>query len=181
MIPTIKTRRLTLRPMLESDFEAYCEYALDPDVMKYIMPIGTIEEVKEHFDGYADDWTAEDGKWMGLAVELVETGNLIGDIGFRYKSKEHLQIEIGYKFHQSFHGKGFGSEAMDAFVAYINQHWDFHKLVAYCDPRNTASLKLMERYGMKKEGLFKEHFKFGDEWQDELAYGVLKRNLRIAK
>lgn len=181
MIPTLNTKRLVLRQMLESDFESYCDYALDEKVMQYIMPIGTLEEIKQHFNGYADAWDAQEGKWMGLAVQLKDTGDLIGDIGFRYKSKEHQQIELGYKFNKNYHGKGYGSEAMDAFVNHIDQNWDFHKLVAYCDPRNTASFKLMQRYGMKQEGLFKEHFKFGDEWQDELAYGVLKKNLIIPK
>lgn len=181
MIPTLKTQRLILRPMLESDFEAYCDYGMDAEVMKYIRPIGTKKEVHEAFTGFQKDWDGAEGQWMALAVEFEETGDLIGDVGFRYKSKEHQHIEIGYKFNQTFHGKGYGSEAMDALIAHINQHWKFHKLVAYCDVRNTASYKLMQRYGMKQEGLFKEHFKFEDEWQDELAYGVLKKDLVIPK
>lgn len=177
MIPTIITERLTLRPMLQQDFDAYCEYGLDREVMKYIRPVEDKGAVKEMFVGFQKDWLGEEGAWQALAVVLTETGELIGDVGFRYSNKEHQQIELGYKFNKNYHGKGYGSEAVDAMVRHINDHWQFHKLVAYCDPRNTASFKLMERYGMKQEGLFKEHFKFGDQWQDELAYGVLKRDL----
>ncbi len=179
MIPTITTERLILRPMLESDFEDYCKYGLDPEVMKFIRPVGSKAETHEAFKGFQKDWQDEQGQWMALAVELIADGSLIGDVGFRYSNKEHLQIELGYKFNKDFHGKGFGTEAVDAMVKHINEHWDFHKLVAYCDPRNTASYKLMRRYGMQQEGHFKEHFKFGDTWQDELAYGVLKRDLII--
>ncbi len=179
MIPTINTERLILRPMLESDFEEYCEYGLDPQVMKYIRPVESKDAVKEMFVGFQKDWVGEEGAWQALAVALKDSGKLIGDVGFRYKSKENLQIEIGYKFHTEAHGKGYGSESMDALVKHINDYWDFHKLVAYCDPRNTASYKLMQRYGMTQEGLFKEHFKYGDDWQDELAYGVLKNNLKV--
>ncbi|NVK21055.1 MAG: GNAT family N-acetyltransferase [Kangiellaceae bacterium] len=174
---TLNTKRLFLRPMLDSDFESYCDYAMDQEVMKYIRPVGSKAKVKDAFAGFQKDWLGEEGQWMALAVELVETGELIGDVGFRYKSKEHQQIEIGYKFNRKFQGLGYGSEAMDALIQHICEQWEFHKLVAYCDPRNTASYKLMERYGMKQEGYFKEHFNFGDRWQDELAYGVLKRDL----
>ncbi|WP_251357955.1 GNAT family N-acetyltransferase [Kangiella sp. TOML190] len=177
--PRIKTQRLLLRPMLESDFEAYCHYAMDPEVMQYIRPIGTKAEVKEAFAGFQKAWLGEEGQWMALAVELIDTGDLIGDVGFRYHSKVHEQIELGYKFHKDFHGKGYGSEAMDALIAHIASHWPFHKLVAYCDPRNTASYKLMQRYGMQQEGWLKEHYKMGDEWQDELVYGVLKSDLKL--
>ncbi len=167
--------------MLEADFVAYCDYAMDPVVMKYIRPIGCKDEVREAFQGFQKDWSSEEGQWMALAVELTETGELIGDVGFRYKSIEHQQIEIGYKFNRHFHTKGYGSEAMDVFVKYIYDNWKFHKLVAYCDPRNTASFKLMERYGMQKEGLFRQHFKFGDKWQDELAYAVLKKDILLGE
>ncbi|NVJ66591.1 MAG: GNAT family N-acetyltransferase [Gammaproteobacteria bacterium] len=181
MIPTLKTKRLILRPMLEADFEAYCDYGMDPEVMKYIRPIGSKEEVCEAFSGFQKVWDGTEGQWMALAVELTESGDLIGDVGFRYSNKAHEQIELGYKFHKGFHGQGYGSEAMDAFVVYIAKYWEFHKLVAFCDPRNTASYKLMERYGMQQEGYLKEHYKMGNEWQDELVYGVLKRNLVISK
>ncbi len=179
MIPTLKTKRLILRPMLEADFESYCDYGMDPEVMKFIRPVGSKKEVKEAFTGFQKDWDGTEGQWMALAVELIDTGELIGDIGFRYSNKAHEQIELGYKFNTNFHGKGYGSEAMDAFVIHIDKYWEFHKVVAYCDPRNTASFKLMERYGMVKEGHFTEHYKMGDEWQDEFAYGVLKRDLRL--
>lgn len=165
--------------MKNSDWQSYCEYALDPKVMRYICPIESIDIIREHFDGYAQDWDAKEGHWMGLSVVLQQSKKMIGDVGFRYKSKEHQQIEIGYKFNRKYHGQGYGSEAVDALVSYIYEHWDFHKLVAYCDPRNIASFKLMERYGMKREGHFKEHFNFGDGWQDELAYGVLKRDIKL--
>lgn len=181
MIPTLTTKRLILRPMLESDFEAYCDYGMDPEVMKFIRPIGSKEEVKDAFTGFQKDWDGTEGQWMALAVEIAATGELIGDLGFRYHSKEHQQIELGYKFNRKFHGKGYGSEALDALVKHIHENWQFHKIIAFCDPRNTASYKLMERYGMEQEGYLKEHYKFGDEWQDELSYGVIKRNLILPK
>lgn len=175
----IETERLVLRLMTEADFERYLDYAMDPEVMKYIMPTGSIEEIKERFGGFLADWDGEEGKWMALSVVLKETQQLIGDVGFRYSSVDHEQIEIGYKFNRTYHGKGFGTEAMKALVSLIVKEWDFHKLVAFCDPRNEASFGIMRKLGMEKEGHFKEHYKFGDEWQDELAYGVLKSEIKI--
>lgn len=177
MKETIETERLLMRPMKETDFEAYLQYAQDPQVMQYIREIESVELIKEQFDGYADEWDGKEGHWMGAAIVLKDSDQLIGDIGFRYSSLDNQQIEIGYKFNQQFHGKGYGTEAVTAFVKMILKDWSFHKLVAFCEPRNIASFKLMEKLGMQREAHFKEHFKFGDEWQDEYAYGALRRDL----
>ena len=176
---TIDTGRLLLRPFDASDLDDYLEYALDPEVMKYIRPVGDPKVAREMFLSHAGDWTGEEGRWMGAAVVLKDNQKMIGDVGFRYKSKQHQQIEIGYKFNRHFQGHGYGSEALQALLKLIIRDWPFHKLVAYCEPRNIASWKLMEKIGMQREGYFRENFYFDGRWQNEVAYGVLKRNLKL--
>lgn len=176
---TIETERLIIRPFSESDVDDYLEYALDPEVMKYIRPVGDPKQARELFLSHAGEWDGAEGKWMGAAVVLKESNKMIGDVGFRYKSKQHQQIEIGYKFNRHFQGHGYGSEALITLVKLIVRDWPFHKLVAYCEPRNIASWKLMEKIGMHREGYFQENFNFDGRWQNEVAYGVLKRNLKL--
>ncbi|AOE50418.1 GNAT family N-acetyltransferase [Kangiella sediminilitoris] len=179
MKEVIDTGRLLLRPLKESDFEDYCDYAMDPEVMKYIMPVSSKKDAHQLFLNHFGEWTGEEGRWMGAAVVLKSEPKLIGDIGFRYVNKYHEQIEIGYKFNRNYHGKGFGTEATKAMLKIIVRDWPCHKIVAYCEPRNIASWKLMEHFGMVREAYFKEHFKFDGRWQDEVAYGCLTRNLKL--
>ncbi|PXF63260.1 GNAT family N-acetyltransferase [Kangiella spongicola] len=178
MKETIDTARLLLRPLKESDFEDYCEYAMDLNVMQYIMPVSNRKDAHEVFMNHFGDWTGEEGRWMGAAVVLKSEQKLIGDIGFRYRDKRHGHIEIGYKFNRDYHGQGYGTEAVRELLRIIVRDWPCHKIIAYCEPRNIASWKLMEHFGMTREAYFKEHFKFEDRWQDEVAYGCLVRNLK---
>ena len=169
----LTTDRLLIRPMVDSDFDDYLAYAQDPQVMAYIREVGTVAEIREHFDGYMGPWKGQEDIWMGAAVTLKSNNTLIGDIGFRYRDKASEIIEIGYKFNRHHHGQGYGYEAMAALVEMIKRDWPVHKLVAYADPENIASIRLMEKLGLEKEGHFKSHYKMGDFWTDEVAYGVV--------
>lgn len=46
---TKETDRLIIRPFEEGDVEDYLEYALDPEVMKYIRPVGDPKVAREMF------------------------------------------------------------------------------------------------------------------------------------
>jgi len=173
-----ETKRLMLRPLKANDFQDYCEYAMDPSVMKYIMPVTNKKEAHALFLRHFGVWSGEEGRWMGLAVVLKSENKLIGDIGFRYRDKHHGHIEIGYKFNRHYHGQGYGTEAVRELLRIIVKDWPCHKIIAYCEPRNIASWKLMEHFGMRREGYFHEHFKYEDRWQDEVAYGCLLKNLK---
>ena len=169
----ITTKRLTIRKMTPDDFASYLEYAQDKQVMAFIREIESEPVIREHFDGYGASWAGEESKWMGAAVVLTETGKLIGDLGFRYCDKASAVIEIGYKFNRHHHGNGYGFEAVQALIEIIKSDWPAHKLVAYADPDNIASVRLMEKLGMEKEGHFKSHYKVGNHWTDEVAYGLV--------
>ena len=179
MQENIDTERLLLRPLKESDFEDYCEYAMDPEVMKYIAPVSNKKDAHDIFLNHFGGWKGEEGRWMGAAVVLKSEAKLIGDIGFRYTSKQHQHIEIGYKFNRHYHGHGYGTEALKELLQVILRDWPCHKIIAYCEPRNIPSWKLMEHFGMRREGYFKEHFNFDGRWQDEVAYGCLTKNIKL--
>ncbi|MGS2722459.1 GNAT family N-acetyltransferase [Porticoccus sp. GXU_MW_L64] len=169
----LETDRLIIRPMVESDFGDYLAYAQDAQVMAFIHEVGTVDEIRQHFNGYMAPWKGEENIWMGAAVTLKGNSTLIGDIGFRYRDKESEIIEIGYKFSRHHHGRGYGHEAMATFIELIKRDWPVHKLVAYADPDNTPSVRLMEKLGLEKEGHFTSHYKLGGRWTDEVAYGLV--------
>lgn len=173
MNKAISTPRLTIRQMRAGDFDDYLDYAQDEKVMEHICVIEPLSIIREHFDGYSKPWLGDEYKWMGAAVVLTETGKMIGDIGFRYRDKTSQIIEIGYKFNRHYHGRGYALEAMQALLDLIKRDWPVHKFVAYADPDNIPSIKLMEKLGMEKEGHFKSHYKVGDRWTDEVAYGIV--------
>jgi RimJ/RimL family protein N-acetyltransferase len=87
--------------------------------------------------------------------------------------------ELGYIFNPKFQNQGFCAEASSAVIEYAFQEMDVHKVVAFCNPKNIPSWKLLEKIGMEREGFFKQKafFRKDDEgnplWHDCYAYGIL--------
>jgi len=49
-----------------------------------------------------------------------------------------------------------------------------HRITASVDPDNTASLQLMERIGLRKEGHFVKSLFWKNKWVDDVIYAVLR-------
>ena len=70
-------------------------------------------------------------------------------------------------------GQGYMHEAMRAMVDFAFHEMQLHRLEADVDPRNTASVKTLERLGFQKEGVLRERWIVGDEVSDSALYGLL--------
>lgn len=105
---------------------------------------------------------------LEYAVDL--DGQLIGRVGM------WKRYEIGYIFAPRVWGRGYAFEATSALIGAIwSQYPDARKLTAEADPRNTASIRLLERLGFAQTGFEARNFLYGeDEWCDT-AYFALPR------
>ncbi len=172
----LRTERLELMPLSREKFEEIYELCAHPDTCRYIRPAMTREQVGEHIDTRQRPWFFEDGKWYSLAVCEIGHSRVIGEVVFRMESRADRRAEIGYRFHPNAWGRGYALEAMRGLCDTIVPKLDLHKLVAYCVPENAASIRLLEKLGMQREGLLREHdFVFG-KWKDRGVYGLLCRD-----
>lgn len=148
----IETKRLILRPWRESDADALFKYASDPDVGPRAgwPPHRSVEEsfeiIKTVFSG--------EGMW---AVELKETGEAIGCVGYLPASGSNLEIgedqcEVGYWIAKPYWGQGICTEAMRAVVDYCFNVKGFSVLWGDYFPENPASGRVMEKCGFTDTG-----------------------------
>ena len=105
---------------------------------------------------------------------------MIGHLYFSQLDPTIYRIwELGYIFNPKFHGKGFCTEAAAAILNYGFETVSAHKIVAYADPNNIASWKVLEKIGMKHEGLLRQNafFKTDEKgmpvWHDCKVYGLV--------
>jgi RimJ/RimL family protein N-acetyltransferase len=148
-----------------------------PDVARYLYwEARTREETRAALEaktGQAE--LHEDNGTLSVAVELRETGALIGDLYLFWRSPEHRQGEIGFVFHPGHHGRGFATEAAREILRLGFDDLGLHRIYGRCDARNTSSARVMERLGMRREAHFVENELFKGEWGDELVYAMLRR------
>ncbi len=171
----IHTTRLTLRPFEVGDLQAMFAYHCLPEVVRFLYwTPRTMEDTKVALEkNKSQTFFTEDGSAINLAVCLGETKHLLGEVILFLRSQEHRQGEIGFVFNPEFGGQGYATEAAEAMLALGFDQLGFHRIFGRCDARNTASYRLMERLGMRREAHFLHKEIFKGEWGDELVYAIL--------
>ena len=83
--------------------------------------------------------------------------------------------EIGWVIHPDHQRCGYASEAARAGLAYAFESRHAHRVIATCQPENTASYRVMEKIGMRREAHFRQCIHRGDDvWWDEYFYAILR-------
>ena len=173
----IETERLILRKFKESDAETFFKYRTNPQVAKYqgegwvnFKIEQAVEFIKEQMDfepGVPDSW-------FQIAIELKDTGNLVGDLAIHTLSQDINQVEIGFTLNPVYQNKGFGIEVVRSLLEYIFKVLNKHRVIAITDVRNKPSIKLLEKVGMRKEGHFIKNAWNKGEYTDEYLFALLK-------
>lgn len=172
----IETARLTLRPFQMGDLDALFEMHRLAEVVRFLYTdTQDREETRAALKGKIQrSLTAVDAQFH-LAALRRDTGKLIGDLVVIIRSPEHGMGEIGYILHPDHQGQGFATEACVELLRLGFDEAGLHRIIARCDARNHASLRVMERLGMRREAHFVENEYIKGEWTDELVYAMLKR------
>lgn len=176
---SIETQRLALRPFTMADVDAVHAYhSLEKTARYQYWEPRSRDEVAREVTKWADggwDRQASDAEAIVFAVTLRQSGKLIGDMVLLFRDRDARQGEIGFTFNPSHGGKGYATEAARAVLATGFGHFQLHRIFGRCDARNTASWRLMERLGMRREAHFREHALFKGVWDEELYYAMLAR------
>ncbi len=173
----IETERLRLRPYGPGDLDDLFAMHNHEDVVRYLYwGVQDREQVAAMLERRQTKNARErEGDSLILAVELPQTGRVIGDVLLHWTSEEHRQGEIGFVFHPDFHGRGYASEAAVVMLRLGFEELDLHRITGRCEAGNVASARLMERLGMRREAHFRENEFVKGRWDDELVFAMLAR------
>jgi RimJ/RimL family protein N-acetyltransferase len=171
----LETERLVLRPFEDGDLDAM--HAIQSDVESarwlYNEP-RTLDETKALLrKKIAGDRFAAEGDWLAAAVVARETGQLVGDVSMQWVSEQHKTGEIGFIFDPAHQGRGYATEAARPFLAFAFEELGWHRVIGRTEARNTASARVLEKLGMRREAHLIENEWVKGEWQSELVYAML--------
>jgi RimJ/RimL family protein N-acetyltransferase len=159
----------------EDDVDALYEVFSDPRVMRYWSsgPLPNREAAAAMQRDIAEG-NRQDTMWKwGLA--LRETNKLIGTVTLFHLNLSNGRAEIGYAMGSAYWGNGYMNEALTALIIHAFDVLNLRRLEADVDPRNTPSVRTLERLGFQREGFLRERWHVGGELQDALFYGLLRR------
>jgi RimJ/RimL family protein N-acetyltransferase len=172
---TLETTRLRLRHFKDSDLPLFIAYRNDPEVARYQSWEGISEpEARAFIQEQKKIQPGVPGQGFQIALELKATGVLIGDCYFTINQLDKRQAEIGFTLSRAYQGQGFATEAVSCFLNYAFLTFNLHRIIAITDCDNAASVALLERLGMRREGHFLQNVWFKGKWGDEYLYAILK-------
>ena len=172
----LKTSRLILRPFQETDLPAFAAYRSDPEVARYQSweaPY-SLAQAQDYFEELKQAHPGMPGEWVAFAVERQSAPGIIGDCAFQVLSNDPLQAQIGYTLAREHWKQGYAAEAVQGLLNYLFEEFNLHRITATCDAENSASFRLMERVGMRREAHFIENIWFKGSWGSEYVYALLR-------
>jgi aminoglycoside 6'-N-acetyltransferase len=173
---SFESKRILARPFELSDEGDLFEYQSDENVVRYIpWPKRTRLQVHEALTkSMGASKFSENEDHLDFVWHLKESGKVIGQSNIGLVAKEHQHAEIGWVVNPSYSGQGYATEVTSALISYAFRTFDLHRISAYIDQRNQASIKVAERLGMRLEARYKEDEFFMGEWSSGNLYAILK-------
>jgi ribosomal-protein-alanine N-acetyltransferase len=169
----IRTSRLTLREFFKSDFDSIRAYSADPRVTRYMFfgPRDT-QSTADYLDGLLASQRAIPRTRFELAVEEITSGRLIGTC--ELSLIESNVVDLGYMLGTLDWGKGFATEIALTLIDAAFFDLRAERVISTVDVHNKASIRVLEKIGMRWEAVFRKHRRAKNRWWDCHLY-VLPR------
>lgn len=171
----LETDRLVLRRFVPEDAaDMYRNWASDPEVTKFLTwPTHSSVEVSQFI---VQDWIGryDCDTFYNWAIELKETQEVIGNISVVKLNEETEAADIGYCIGRNWWGKGITPEALGEVMAFLFDEVELNRVAACHDSNNPKSGRVMEKAGMKYEGVWRKAGKNNQGICDEVWHAALK-------
>jgi [ribosomal protein S5]-alanine N-acetyltransferase len=163
----LETKRLVLRPLEPRDASSVEREVSRVEIAQMMaIPYPYPERA-------AAEWIATTKPGRDFAVELRETGELVGAITIN-PHEQHRRASLGYWCAVSHWGRGYATEAVLAVIDYGFRELALNRVHAECHGDNPASRRVLEKAGMTYEGRLRQHsFRLG-RFADKLQFGILR-------
>lgn len=173
-LPTIETERLLLRKITLNDANDMFEYASNPEVSQYTMwsTHTSIEDTKYFLQSLTKMYKRRELVDWGIVHKAEK--KFIGTCGFVEWSMTHSRAEIGYALSRRYWGEGYMSEAVNAVIEFGFREMSLNRIMGRCEVHNIASARVMEKVGMQREGILRQHLFVKDRYWDLKIYSILR-------
>jgi RimJ/RimL family protein N-acetyltransferase len=179
----LKTTRMTLRPYEMGDLAALHDMFGREDVCRYLLwePMD-LDQARTKLEQRLRQTRIEaDGDALLFAAVEEATGRMVGELMLRLASAKSRQGEIGWSIHPDVQGRGLATEGAREMLRLGFDELGLHRIVAACDPRNVASLRVMEHLEMRREAEFIENEFLKGEWIGEIVCALLEAEWRAMR
>lgn len=173
-----QTERLIIRDFEPEDFEAVHEYSSDAEnVHHMVFGPNTPEQTREYLEVQCvQERDAVPRMHYNFAMELKEEQRVIGGISLHMNWRRDDAI-LGIILNKRYTGKGYTTEGFRAVLDYSFTTLGLHRIHGICDVNNTAIQRILEKNGLRREGMMVKRGKARPEdkepYFDQYGYAML--------
>ena len=173
-MPKLETDRLILRRMHMRDAEDIFAYSRDPEVARHVLWAAQkdVSEAKEYCRYMMKRYRADQPSSWGII--LKKSGRLVGTIGYMDHSEDNASVEVGYSLSRSLWNGGYMTEALRCVIAHTFENMDINRIEAQHELENPSSGRVMEKCGMRKEGVLRQRLYNKGKYVDVALYAIVK-------
>lgn len=174
--PRLTTERLVLRQLTLADAPAVFDYFRLDDVTEYydLESFTELRQAEELIGRWNERFERQAGIRWGIALKSDD--RIIGTCGYHGWSKEHAKAEIGYELTPACWRQGIMSEALAAIIPYGFESMGLNRIQAFIDQDNAGSRNVLEKAGLREEGLLRDYFFEKGRFVDAVLFAKLKRD-----
>lgn len=114
-------------------------------------------------------------------ILLNSADQFLGEMGMQLAPQRFQKAEISYSIHPRFWNQGFATEAVKKIIQWGFEVLPLHRIEAGVAVTNTASIRVLEKAGMVREGRHRKILPLASGWTDNYSYAVLDENLSAEK
>jgi RimJ/RimL family protein N-acetyltransferase len=167
----LATDRLTIAPLAADDAAAFAAYRQRAEIARYQSweTSYSLENARDLVARQAGWVLPPAGEWLQLGVH--SDNDLVGDVAIHLLDGQPATWELGVTF--AVQGEGYATEALAAVIGHLFERHDAHRVIAFCDSRNTRVHDLLERVGLRQESRQVQADWFKGEWTTLDGFAVL--------
>ncbi|MHC4192802.1 MAG: GNAT family N-acetyltransferase [Planctomycetota bacterium] len=179
-LPTLQAKRLTLRKMTLGDAEDVFKYSSDPEVFKFVG--GKVHKAVRDSEGFLKEICEKYERRETIVWGIVckERGKLIGDCGFIKWDASQARAELDYLLSREYWNQGLMTEAIVEVIRFGFEKMQLSRIQGICEIANVASARVMEKAGMRFEGVLRSYIQHNGKALDMKMYSIIG-NEGIAK
>ncbi|HVZ95091.1 MAG TPA: GNAT family protein [Phycisphaerales bacterium] len=172
--PRLETERLLLRRFEERDAPDIARSCNDYDIASNLLSTPypyTLDNARDWIPQSHAHWDEKSS--LNFAVARRADDALVGSIGFKL-APEHHRAEIGYWFARDHWGRGYATEAARRLIDFGFESLGLHRIFAYHYHWNPASGRVLEKCGLKHEGIMRQHITRLGRVADSIMFAILR-------
>lgn len=172
-------RRVTLRPLVLSDFGSWSEVRLtNHDWLTQWEPTRAAHapDPARDRDAFAVRCSSRAREWQlgtGFGFGIFVDDRLVGEINLNSVQRGAFKnAYVGYWVDERSAGNGYVPEALVALARFAFEELRLHRLQISIIPRNHRSRRVVEKLGIREEGVAQRYLEINGQWEDHVRYAI---------